>query len=166
MFRRTFTWEAKWTYAGLRFQTSVKTSSVHMKLHFKTTRYFDGHVQAHFISGSVYMIFYRPKWNFISLKMANMKSVPVLSFKGTCVLNATSKSLRLSISFGKIMFTWKFHAGFKFHFCQNNRYEIHTVLSFISAQFNWTHVKSWLLGAASAVLKNSYIPRKTSVAEA
>ena len=89
MFRRTFTWEAKWTYAGLRFQTSVKTSSVHMKLHFKTTRYFDGHVQAHFISGSVYMIFYRSKWNFISLKMANMKSVPVLSFKGTCVLNAT-----------------------------------------------------------------------------
>ena len=42
------------------------------------------------------------------------------------------------------MFTWKSHAGFKFYFGQNDRYEIHTVLSFISPQFMWTQVKSWL----------------------
>ena len=42
------------------------------------------------------------------------------------------------------MFTWKSHAGLKFHFGQNDRYEIHTVLSFISPQFMWTQVKSWL----------------------
>ena len=42
------------------------------------------------------------------------------------------------------MFTWKSHAGLKFHFGQNERYEIHTVLSFISPQFKWTQVKSWL----------------------
>ena len=49
-----------------------------------------------------------------------------------------------SFRFGQIMFTWKSHAGLKFHFCQNERYEIHTVLSFISPQFKWTQVKSWL----------------------
>ena len=41
------------------------------------------------------------------------------------------------------MFTWKSHAGLKFHFGQNDQYEI-TVLSFISPQFMWTQVKSWL----------------------
>ena len=42
------------------------------------------------------------------------------------------------------MFTWKSHAGLKLHFGQNDRYEIHIVLSFISPQFMWTQVKSWL----------------------
>ena len=42
------------------------------------------------------------------------------------------------------MFTWKSHASLKFHFGQNDRYEIHTILSFISPQFMWTQVKSWL----------------------
>ena len=42
------------------------------------------------------------------------------------------------------MFTWKSYAGLKFHFGQFDRYEIHTVLSFISPQFMWTQVKSWL----------------------
>ena len=42
------------------------------------------------------------------------------------------------------MFTWKSHTGFKFHFGQNDRYEIHTILSFISRQFTWTQIKSWL----------------------
>ena len=40
------------------------------------------------------------------------------------------------------MFTWKSHAGLKFKFGQNDPYEIHTVLSFTSAQFMWTQVKS------------------------
>ena len=42
------------------------------------------------------------------------------------------------------MFAWKSHPGLKFYFGQNDRYEIHTVLSFISPQFMWTQVKSWL----------------------
>ena len=49
----------------------------------------------HFISSSVYMIFYHPKWNFISVKMTDMKSVPALSFKCACALNATSNESAL-----------------------------------------------------------------------
>ena len=49
----------------------------------------------HFISGSVYMIFYHPKWNFISLKMTDMKSIAALSFKRTCALNAISNESAL-----------------------------------------------------------------------
>ena len=45
---------------------------------------------SHFILGSVSMIFYHPKWNFISVKMTRMKSIPALTFKRTCTLNATS----------------------------------------------------------------------------
>ena len=54
------TWETKWTHAGLRFQTSVKASSVHMKFHFGciSKRHDILMVMCrHFISGSVYMIF-------------------------------------------------------------------------------------------------------------
>ena len=49
------------------------------------------------------------------------------------------------------MFTWKSHAGLKFHFGQNERCEIICGLwwnpyrfDFISPQFMWTQVKSWL----------------------
>ena len=49
----------------------------------------------HFISGSVYMIFYHPKWNFISVKVTDMKSIPALSFKRTCALNAISNEFAL-----------------------------------------------------------------------
>ena len=49
----------------------------------------------HFISGSVYMIFYRKKWNFISVKMTDIKSIPAMSFKRTCALNATSNESTL-----------------------------------------------------------------------
>ena len=42
------------------------------------------------------------------------------------------------------MFKWKSHACFKIHFGQNDLYEIQTGLSFISPQFIWTQVKSWL----------------------
>ena len=76
--------EAKWTHAGLRFQTGVKASSVHIKFHF-------GCISKRpdmFISGSVYKIFYYEKWNFISVKTTDMKSIPAVSFKRTCALNA------------------------------------------------------------------------------
>ena len=61
---------------GLRFQTGVKTSYVHMKFHFgciskRPNILID--TRTHFISGSVYMILYRPKWNFISVKMTDRK---------------------------------------------------------------------------------------------
>ena len=77
-----------------RFETSNQRESnfcsqeVSFRLHFKTTRYFMDMCR-HFISGSVYIIFYQPKWNFISVKMTDMKSIPALSFKCTCALNAT-----------------------------------------------------------------------------
>ena len=40
----------------------------------------------HFILGSVYMTFYQPKWNFMSVKVTDMKSIPTFSFKRTCAL--------------------------------------------------------------------------------
>ena len=49
----------------------------------------------HFILGSVYMIFYQPKWNVISVKVADMKSIPALSFKCTCAVMAKSNESAL-----------------------------------------------------------------------
>ena len=82
---------------GLRFQTGVKTSSVQMKFHFSCISKRPDILMdlcRHFISGSV-GIFYHPKWNFISVKMTDMKSIPALSFKRTCALNATSNESAL-----------------------------------------------------------------------
>ena len=78
----------------------LKTSSVQMKFHFSCISKRPDILMdlcRHFISGSV-GIFYHPKWNFVSVKMTEMKSISALSFKRTCALNAT-KSLRLFISF-------------------------------------------------------------------
>ena len=88
-----FKWEAKWTHTDLRFQTGVKTSSVHIKFHFgciskRSNILMD--MGSHFISGSVYIIFYHLKWNFISIKMTDMKSIAAIIFKRTCALNTTS----------------------------------------------------------------------------
>ena len=96
--KSTFTWEAKWTHTGLRFWTGVKTSSVHMKFHFgwiskRPDILMD--MCRHFISGSVYIIFYHPIWNFISVKVTDIKSIPTLSFKRTCALIATSNESAL-----------------------------------------------------------------------
>ena len=94
----TFTWETKWNHFGLRFQTGMKTSSVHMKFHFGCISKRPNILMdmcRHFISGSVYMTLYLPKWNFISAKMSNMKSKPALTFKRTCALNATSNESAL-----------------------------------------------------------------------
>ena len=49
----------------------------------------------HFFSGGVYMIFHHPKWNFILVKMTDMKSIPSLSFNRTCALIATSNESAL-----------------------------------------------------------------------
>ena len=80
------------------FQTGVKTSSVHMPLHFGCISKRPNSVMdmcSHFILGSVSMIFYHPKWNFISVKMTHMKAIPALTFKRTCTLNATSNESAL-----------------------------------------------------------------------
>ena len=94
----TFTWEAKWTHTCLRLQTGVKKSSAHMTFHFgciskRPNMLLD--FRRHLISGSVYMIFYHPKWHFISVKMNNMKSISAMSFKRTCTLNAISNECPL-----------------------------------------------------------------------
>ena len=96
--KSTFTWETKWTHTGLRFQTDVKTSSAHIKFHFSCISKRPNilmNMRRYFISGSVYVIFYHPKWNFVSVKMTDMKSIPALSFKRTCALNATSNESAL-----------------------------------------------------------------------
>ena len=69
----------------------------------------------HFISGSVYMIFYHPEWNFISVKTTDMKSRPALSFKRTSALNITSNECVLihfasgkSFSHENLMPVWNF----------------------------------------------------------
>ena len=96
--KSTFTWEAKWTHTGLRFQTGVKTSSVHMKFHFGCISKWPDILMemcSHLISGGVYMIFYHSKWKFISVKMTDMESIPALSFKRTCAIKATSNESAL-----------------------------------------------------------------------
>ena len=83
---------------GLRFQTGMKTSSVQMKFHFGCISEQPDILMFMcrlFISGSVYMIFYHRKWNFISVKMTDMKSIPATSFKRTCTLNAISNESAL-----------------------------------------------------------------------
>ena len=94
----TFTWEAKWTHTSLRFQTSVKASSFHIQFHFgciskRPDSLMD--MRRHFISGSFYMIFdHRNEVSFLS-KWPIWKSIPALSFKRTCALNATSNESAL-----------------------------------------------------------------------
>ena len=127
-------------YTSLRFQTSMKTSSVNMKFHFGCISKRPDILMdmcMHFISGSVYMIFYHPKWNFISVKMTDMKLIPTLSFKRTCGLYATSNEFMLIHfvsgklnSHGNLMPVWNFISVMT-----DWIYEIHTVLSLISPQF-------------------------------
>ena len=53
------------------------------------------HMCRQYILGGVYVIFYHPKWSFISVKMTDMKSIPALSFKRACALNATTNESAL-----------------------------------------------------------------------
>ena len=86
-----------------------------------------------------FMVFYHPKWNFISVKVTDMKPIPALSFKGICALIATSnESALIHFVSGKLC------SHENLMTVRNDRYEIHTVLGFISPQFLWTQVKSWL----------------------
>ena len=88
--------------------------------------------------------FHHLKWNFISVKMTDMKSIPALSFERTCALYATSNESALIHFFsGKLcshenlMLVWSFISV-----KMTNMKSI--PLSFISPQFMWTQVTSWL----------------------
>ena len=83
-----------------RFEISnrCETSYVHMNFRFSWISKQPDiliDMSMHFISGSVCMIFYHPKWNFISVKLTDMKSIPAMTFKRTCALNATSNESAL-----------------------------------------------------------------------
>ena len=72
-------------------------------------------MRRHFISSSVYMILYHPKWIFISVKITDTKSIPAMSFKRTYALNVISnKSALLHFPLGKfcsnenLMPVWNF----------------------------------------------------------
>ena len=110
------------THTSLRSHTGVKTSSAHMKLKFDCISKRPNILMEtcrHFISSNVYMTFYHPKWNFIFVKMTDIKSIPALSFKRTCTLNATSNwsenLSRFEISFHSKWSIWNPYR-FEFHF--------------------------------------------------
>ena len=80
---------------------------------------------------TVHVIFYPPKWNFVSAKITDMKSIPAMSFKRICALNAISNdsalihfvsgkfcsykiSCRFEISFWSRWPIYLYH--FEFHF--------------------------------------------------
>ena len=110
----------------------------------------------HFISGSVYMIFYHPKWNFISLKMTDMKSIAALSFKRTCALNAISnESALIHFVSGKLcshenlMPVWNFISvkltiwnpyRFEFHFASIHVNTSKELTEHRSEIFNWNEI--------------------------
>ena len=95
----------KLSHTSLRFQTGVKTSSVHTTFHFGCISKQPGilmDICRHFISGSVYMIFYHAKWNFIYVKVTDMKSITAMRLKRTCSLSAISNvSVLIHFVFGK-----------------------------------------------------------------
>ena len=87
-----------------RFEISNRREkgSLHMKFHFscisKRPEIFMDMCR-HSFSGSVHIIFYHPKWNFISVKMTDTKFIPALSFKCTFALTQHPTGLRLFIPF-------------------------------------------------------------------
>ena len=127
----------------MRFQTSVKTSSLLMTFHLSCISKQPNILMdmwRHFISGSVYMIFYHSKWNFISVKM----TASVMSFKCTCNLSAISNKSALNhftsskfFSNENLMPVWNFISV-------KMIIGIQTGLTFTSPKFMWTQVKSWL----------------------
>ena len=93
----------------------------------------------HLISGGVYMIFYHPKWNFFSVKMTDMKSIPASIFKRKCTLNATSrKSALIYFVLGKLCSHENITPVWYFISVKM------TGMKSISPQFMWAQVKSWL----------------------
>ena len=95
---------SNWFEISNRRENKFCLHEVSFQLHFKTILHFDG-MPRHFISSSAYVIFYHPKWNFISVKMTLMKSIPTMSFKRKCKLNRNIQwviSLRVNSAHMKI----------------------------------------------------------------
>ena len=129
---------AKRTHTSLRYQTSVKRSSVYMQFHLdcilkRLAIFLD--TSRHFNLGRVYMIkcfisrnkiSFLPKW-----------------WQWNNIRNEFQTYLHIKLNH-QILFTWKSQPGLKFHFGQIYQHEIHTVLSFILPQFIWIQVKNWL----------------------
>ena len=107
----------------------MKTSFVHMKFHVGCISKGPNiliDMCKHFISGSVYMIFYHPKWNFISVKVTDVKSIPALCFNAISnesvlihfvsgKLCSHENSSRFEISFRSKWPIWNpYHFGFHF----------------------------------------------------
>ena len=83
----------------------------------------------YFISGSVYMIFYHPKWKFFFCQNDCNEITPTMSFKRTRALNAISNKPPLVHYVLGNFLTWISHAGLKFYSGQSDRYEVRTGLS-------------------------------------
>ena len=102
----------------------------------------------HFISGSVYIIFYQPKWNFISVKMTDMKFILALSFKLTRALNATSNESTLFILFWvnyvHMKISWRFGISLrsKWRIWNSYRFEFHFVSIHVNTSKELTEHRS------------------------
>ena len=134
-----------------------------MKLHFKTTWYFDGMCR-HFISGSVYMIVYHPEWNLVSLKMTGMKSIPALSFKHTCILNATySESALIHFVSGKLSshkISCRFEISFrsKWPLWNPYRFEFHFASVHVNTSKEVTQHRSEIFNRIKISYRFEFIP--------
>ena len=73
-----------------RRENKFGSHEVSFRLHFKTTRYFWWTCVGISFRVKFTWYFYHPKWNFIPVKVTDMKTIPALSFKRTCALNTTS----------------------------------------------------------------------------
>ena len=82
-----------------RCENKFCSHKVSFRLHFKTTRYFDGHVQT-FNFGQCLRDTLSPEMKFHLCQNDRYESIPALSFKRTCILNATSSEYAL------IHFVW------------------------------------------------------------
>ena len=77
-----------------RRENKFCSHEVSFRLHFKTTRYFDGHVQAFHFGQCLHDIL-SPKMKFHFCQNDYMKSILALGFKRTLALNATSNESAL-----------------------------------------------------------------------
>ena len=132
----------------MKFQTGMKTSSVNMKFHFGCISKRPNILMdmcRHFISVSVYMIFYHTIWT-LCFKMTNMKSIPALSNMHICTLSATSNKSALIHSVpGKLFSFWSkwpiwnpYH--FEFHFTSIHMNTSKELTEHRSEIFNWNEI--------------------------
>ena len=127
-----------------RFEISNRRESkfclhgVSLRLHLKTTQYFDEHALAFHFGYCLHEIL-SPEIKTHFCQNDRSKIAPTMTFKRTCSLSAIfSESALISFALGK--FCSHENLRFKISF----RSKFHTGLGFISSQFMWKQVKSWL----------------------